>query len=108
MHAKQAKLGRYGVFVLATAIVAVTLSAQQSTHTRIPLVTDWSSRHLIFSQPSTAAKLAEVSQDPRFQQQWLRRNMHPAPPTDGNASNGADCSSATPRKKTKPHRSVAA
>ncbi len=85
MHAKQAKLGRFCVFVLATAIVAVSLSAQQSTHTRISLVTDWSSRHLIFSQPSTAAKLAEVSQDPRFQQQWLRRNLQPAPPRDGDA-----------------------
>ncbi len=89
MHAKQAKLGRFCVFVLATAIVAVSLSAQQSTHTRISLVTDWSSRHLIFSTPTTAAKLAEVSQDPRFQQQWLRRNVRPAPPTDDEETNGA-------------------
>jgi hypothetical protein len=85
---KQAKLGRFCVFVLATAIVALSLSAQQSTHTRIPLVTDWSSRHLIFSAPSTAAKLAEVSRDPRFQQQWLRRNLHPAPPKDGEETGG--------------------
>jgi hypothetical protein len=89
MSDKQAKLGRFSVFVLATAIVALGISAQQSSHTRIPLVTDWSSRHLIFSTPSTAAKLAEVSQDPRFQQQWLRRNLHPAPPTDGEDTIGA-------------------
>ncbi len=89
MSDKQAKLGRFGVFVLATAIVALGISAQQTTRTRIPLVTDWSSRHLIFSAPSTAAKLAEVSQDPRFQQQWLRRNMHSLPPTDGEDSAGA-------------------
>src|SRR5271155_5810176 len=89
MHDKQAKLGRFGVFVLATAIVALGISAQQATHTRIALVTDWSSRHLIFSTPTTAEKLAEAWQDPRYRQQWLRRNMHPAPPTDGEETNGA-------------------
>src|SRR5271154_4959126 len=89
MHEKQAKLGRFGVFVFATALVALSLSGQQTTQTRTSLVTDWSSRHLVFSTPTTAAKFAEVSQDPRFHQQWLRRNMHPAPPTDGEETNGA-------------------
>src|ERR1700675_2893733 len=89
MREKQAKLARFGVFVFATALVALSLSGQQTTHTRTSLVTDWSSRRLIFSTPTTAAKLAEVSQDPRFHQQWLRRNMHPAPPTDGEETNGA-------------------
>src|SRR5271170_689457 len=89
MHDKQAKLGRFGVFVVATAIVALGISAQQTAHTRIPLVTDWSSRHLIFSAPSTAAKLSEVSQDPRYRQQWVRRNLPPAPPTDGEENTGA-------------------
>ncbi len=89
MSEKQAKLGRFGVFIFATALVALSLSGQQSSHTRTSLVTDWSSRHVVFSTPTTAAKLAEVSQDPRYQQQWIRRNMHPAPPTDGEATNGA-------------------
>ncbi len=83
MHIKQAKFVRFGVFLFATAAVALSLSGQQSNHVRTSLVTDWSSRHLIFSAPATFGKLATVSQDPRYQQQWLRRNMHPAPPTDG-------------------------
>ena len=83
MHEKQAKFVRFGVFLFATAAVALSLSGQQSNHVRTSLVTDWSSRHLIFSAPATFGKLAAVSQDPRYQQQWLRRNMHPAPPTDG-------------------------
>jgi len=86
MHEKQAKFVRFGVFLFATAAVALSLSGQQSSRTRTSLVTDWSSRHLIFSAPSTYGKLAAVSQDPRYQQQWLRRNMHPAPPTDGEES----------------------
>src|SRR5580704_5275010 len=89
MSEKQAKLGRFGVFIFATALVALSLSGQQTSHTRTSLVTDWSSRHVVFSTPTTAAKLAEVSQDPRYHQQWVRRNMHPAQPTDGEASNGA-------------------
>ena len=89
MSEKQAKLGRFGVFIFATALVALSLSGQQTSHTRTSLVTDWSSRHVVFSTPTTAAKLSEVSQDPRYHQQWVRRNMHPAQPTDGEASNGA-------------------
>jgi hypothetical protein len=89
MSEKQAKLGRFGVFIFATALVALSLSGQQTSHTRTSLVTDWSSRHVVFSTPTTAAKLAEVSQDPRYHQQWVRRNMHPAQPTDGEASSGA-------------------
>ncbi len=95
MHEKQAKFVRFGVFLFATAAVALSLSGQQSSHTRTSLVTDWSSRHLIFSAPSTYGKLAAVSQDPRYQQQWLRRNVHPAPPTDGEEPGGATESRAT-------------
>jgi len=96
MHEKQAKFVRFGVFLFATAAVALSLSGQQSNHVRTSLVTDWSSRHLIFSAPATFGKLAAVSQDPRYQQQWLRRNMHPAPPTDGQETNGATQMSSVP------------
>ena len=51
MHEKQAKFVRFGVFLFATAAVALSLSGQQSNHVRTSLVTDWSSRHLIFSAP---------------------------------------------------------
>jgi hypothetical protein len=83
MHEKQAKFVRFGVFLFATAAVALSLSGQQSNHVRTSLVTDWSSRHLIFSMPTTREALAIASRDIRYQQQWTRRNMHPVPPTDG-------------------------
>ena len=39
----------------------------------IPLPTDWSHRHLIFSRPGSAEQLARVSKDPRYQQQLHRQ-----------------------------------
>lgn len=89
MNEKQAKLGRFGVSLFLAATVALGLSGQQSNHTRTPLVTDWSSRHLIFSTPTTRENLIAAMQEPRYQQQWLRRNLHPAPPKDGDGTLGA-------------------
>ena len=41
----------------------------------IPLPTDWSHRHLIFSRPGSAEQLARVSKDPRYQQQLHRQGQ---------------------------------
>ncbi|HLV87155.1 MAG TPA: hypothetical protein VKV39_09285 [Candidatus Sulfotelmatobacter sp.] len=38
------------------------------------LPTDWSHRHLIFSQPTTAEQLDRISRDPRYWQHWYRQN----------------------------------
>jgi len=106
MHVKQAKFVRFGVFLFAAAAVALSLSGQQSNHVRTSLVTDWSSRHLIFSAPATFGKLAAVSQDPRYQQQWLRRNVHPAPPTDGEEPGAAPESRDTTLDGLEPNPAV--
>ncbi len=37
--------------------------------------TDWSHRHVIFSQPATLAQAKRVGADPRFWQQWDRMNV---------------------------------
>jgi hypothetical protein len=39
------------------------------------LPTDWSHRHVIFSQPSTDAQAAAVMHDPRYWQQWNRAHF---------------------------------
>jgi hypothetical protein len=39
------------------------------------LPTDWSHRHVIFSQPSTDAQAAAVMHDPRYWQQWNRTHF---------------------------------
>ena len=79
---------RFGVAIFATAIVALGLAGQASSPRRTSLVTDWSSKHLIFSTPTTREGLSIASRDIRYQQQWTRRNMHPAPPRDGEGADG--------------------
>jgi hypothetical protein len=48
-----------GTFVLATAAVAIAAFAlvrvvgAQSPHARVSMVSDWSHRHVVFSQPAS-------------------------------------------------------
>jgi hypothetical protein len=53
----------------------LTGQAARPAKRRIPVVTDWSHRHMIFSQPRSAEELARVSQDPRYWQQIYRREQ---------------------------------
>ena len=39
------------------------------------LPTDWTHRHVIFSQPATFEKVRQISSDPRYWQQWYRQNV---------------------------------
>ena len=39
------------------------------------LPTDWSHRHVIFSQPANAEQAQRVAHDPRYWQQWVRQNV---------------------------------
>jgi hypothetical protein len=44
------------------------------------MVHDWSHRHVVFSNPTTVEQGMRVRQDPRFLQQYLRRNVQQALP----------------------------
>ena len=60
-----------GVLTLSPALLG------QSTPDRevaVPVVTDWSSRQLIFSKPATAEQARRVEQDPRYLQQQYRQS----------------------------------
>jgi hypothetical protein len=61
-------LGVALIFALATVCGA------QSADEHIHLVTDWSHHHLIFSEPHSLMQRFELSRDPRYVQQWMRRN----------------------------------
>lgn len=52
----------------------LTVHAAKPPRHGIPLPTDWSHRHLIYSQPRNSEEAARLQQDPRFEQQWHRRN----------------------------------
>jgi hypothetical protein len=60
------------VSMLAASFLAATLLGQTAPESKatIPVITDWSQRHLIFSQPATEEEAARVQQDPRY---WLQR-----------------------------------
>jgi hypothetical protein len=53
---------------------------EQSPEKHVGLVTDWTSRHIAFSPPSSPLVATQVGQDPRYWQQWARRNLHPVLP----------------------------
>lgn len=81
----------FGGFVLPATLLAQTLPA---SGVRIPVPTDWSHQHVIFSQPASAEIAAKVQQDPRYWQQLYRREwplMLPSP----SAASSRD--SATPK-----------
>jgi len=61
----------YGA-VMVIALVAVRGAKAGEEH--VHLVTDWSHRHLVFSEPKSLMKQFEMSSDPRYVQQRIRRN----------------------------------
>ncbi len=59
-----------GAFVIALVAVRGAKAGDEHFH----LVTDWSNRHLVYSEPKSLMKRFELSKDPRYVQQWMRRN----------------------------------
>jgi hypothetical protein len=53
------------------------------------LPTDWTHRHVIFSQPTTAEEAARMAGDPRYWQQWYRQNVVRVLLPDAEAFGGA-------------------
>jgi len=42
---------------------------------RVPVVEDWTQRHLIYSAPGSIVRNLQIQQQPRYVQQYLRRNV---------------------------------
>ena len=57
--------------VLALVIVVRKTNAQNGP---VHMATDWSHRHLIFSRPHSLLDSFKLSANPRYVQQWMRRN----------------------------------
>ena len=75
---KNPQILRFTLLLCTIAVVSGVISAQAPNHRRIPMTTDWSTRHVIFSTPRTAEQAQRVQSDPRYKQQWIRRNLHTA------------------------------
>ncbi len=63
--------------VAAAAFIVMprTASLRAQGHVRIPLATDWSHRHLVYSAPSSLEQTMRLRQDSRYIQQYVRRNV---------------------------------
>ena len=75
MNGNAARFVRIGGALLALVTLGCILSLQAARPYQHGLPTDWSHRHVIFSQPSTAEQVASVAQDPRYWQQFVRQKM---------------------------------
>src|SRR5450631_3964001 len=77
MNGNAARFLRLGVSLSGLVVLGWVLTGQAAKPAKhgIPLTTDWSHSHLIFSRPGTAEQLARVSQDPRYEQQIYRREQ---------------------------------
>jgi hypothetical protein len=77
MNGNAARFFRLGVgFVGLLALGCVlTVSAAKPSRGGIPLPTDWSHSHLVFSQPRSVEQAMRLQEDPRFGQQLYRRAL---------------------------------
>jgi hypothetical protein len=63
--------------VILGAAIVISLVVVRGTHAGnepVHLATDWSHRHVIFSTPHNFMQQLKLSSNPRYVQQWVRRN----------------------------------
>jgi hypothetical protein len=72
------------ISILGMLTVSPVLLAQAAPGAKndIPVLTDWSYHHVIFSKPATTEQASRVEKDPRYWQQLYRRQLAAGPPTN--------------------------
>jgi hypothetical protein len=69
--------GKWGLVFVGAALVvfaAVQTASAQSSGERIPITSDWSDRHVVFSNPDSFERAWRLRTEPRYWFQALRRN----------------------------------
>ncbi len=69
-------VSKFTLAVAAVAIVAfvvVRVVSAQGPHARIPMISDWSHKHIVFSQPTSWVTAWRLQGEPRYWQQAIRR-----------------------------------
>ena len=76
MNGSAARFLRLGVSLSGLVVLGWVLTGQAAKPAQrgIPLPTDWSHSHVIFSRPVTDDQVRLVGDDPRYWQQWYRQN----------------------------------
>lgn len=66
-----------GISILGVLTMCPAGSAQTSSNRKagIPVPTDWSHRHIVFSRPRTTEQAARIRKDPRYWQQRYRSQL---------------------------------
>jgi hypothetical protein len=60
--------------IVLVVLLWVHATGAQSVGQRIPMVSDWSQSHVVFSRPLSNEKTSHLEQEPRYRMQLLRRN----------------------------------
>ena len=91
MNGKVFRFSCAGVGLIAVLSMAFVMTGQESSTTKPKggLVTDWTSRHIVFSGSGTPDIADKITQDQRYKFQWARRNFHPVVPSGDPESNDA-------------------
>jgi hypothetical protein len=89
MNGTAARFLRLGVSLSGLMIMGSVLIGNAAPPAPEGLPTDWSHRHLIFSQPSTFEKVNQITSEPRYWQQFYRENVRRTLPPDAAASSDA-------------------
>jgi len=95
---KNPRFFAFSLLLIAAAAIAPGMAIKGSKRVPRPLLTDWTSRHVVFSAPRTIDQSLRIQRDPRYQQQWMRRNVHTALPSGapGSAAPSPDLFSFPP------------
>jgi hypothetical protein len=73
MKGKRVQFVRFGCTLLGIVVAGWFLVARAEKPASQGFPTDWTHRHVIFSQPANAEQAQRVGQDTRYWQQWYRR-----------------------------------
>ena len=64
-----------GIVSLLVLFIEARTSAQAPAKSPVHLPTDWSHRHVVFSQPTNYAQAWELQKEPRYFHQYIRQHM---------------------------------
>jgi hypothetical protein len=77
MRKSQRRLLWLGMSILAALTLSPALQGQASLDSKaaVPVLSDWTQHHIIFSKPATAEQAQRVERDPRYRQQQYRQSL---------------------------------
>jgi hypothetical protein len=71
---RRSRLAQISIRVVILIALVVVVRGTSAKNGPVHMATDWSHRHLIFSQPHSLVDGFKLSANPRYVQQWMRRN----------------------------------